>query len=288
MPFLNHFGLKEHPFSLTPNPALFFGGRLHRPILEMLSFALKRGDGVLTVVGDVGTGKTMLCRLLLQVLDGEAALAYLHAPLSDDTDIARDVAREFGLDVGPHDDAFHILNRFLLEQHSAGRRAVLVIDEAQSLGRPGLETIRLLSNLETEYSKLLQTVMFGQPELDALLQQHALRQLNQRIAFRFETRALTARDASRYVQHRVHRCSINGDPREMFTKSALAMLARHSRGVPRVINILADKAMLAAYAENVTTVRRRHMVAAIDDSPSIAQKLAFFRRWNVARLAGVG
>ena len=178
MPVLSHFGLREHPFSLTPNPALFFGGRLHRPILEMLAFALQRGDGVLTVVGDVGTGKTMLCRLLLQVLEPEAAVAYLHAPLSDETQIARDVCREFGLELGAHDDAFHLLNGFLLEQHSAGRHAVMVVDEAQALGRPGLETIRLLSNLETDRSKLLQIVLFGQQELDQLLRQHALRQLN--------------------------------------------------------------------------------------------------------------
>ena len=147
MPFLSHFGLREHPFSLTPNPALFFGGQLHRPILEMLAFALQRGDGVLTVVGEVGTGKTMLCRLLLQVLEPEAAVAYLHAPLSDETQIARDVCREFGIPVDAHGDPFHLLNDFLLDQHSQGRQAVLVVDEAQALGRPGLETIRLLSNL---------------------------------------------------------------------------------------------------------------------------------------------
>jgi len=287
MPFLSHFGLAEHPFSLTPNPALFFGGRLHRPILEMLTFALKRGDGVLTVVGDVGTGKTMLCRLLLQVLEPDAAVAYLHAPLSDETAIARDVCREFGLDV-PHDtNPFHTLNMFLLDQHSSGRRAILVVDEAQALGRPGLETIRLLSNLETDRSKLLQIVLFGQQELDMLLRQHAMRQLNQRIAFRFETHPLHVRDAPRYIQHRINRCSKDGDMRDMFQPGALRLIAHHSRGVPRVINILADKALLAAYGDGSRIITKRHAMAAIDDSPSLVRPMAWPLRWGFGRLAGV-
>jgi MSHA biogenesis protein MshM len=285
MPFLSHFGLREHPFSLTPNPALFFGGQLHRPILEMLAFALQRGDGVLTVVGEVGTGKTMLCRLLLQVLEPEAAVAYLHAPLSDETQIARDVCREFGIAVDTHGDPFHLLNDFLLDQHSQGRQAVLVVDEAQALGRPGLETIHLLSNLETETSKLLQIVLFGQQELDHLLRQHAMRQLNQRIAFRFETRELNTRDAARYVQHRINRCSRDGEMHDMFQPAALRMIARHSRGVPRVINILADKALLAAYGEGSRIICRRHAIAAIDDSPSIARPLPFLMRWTMPRAA---
>ncbi len=287
MPFLRHFGLHEQPFSLTPNPALFFGGRLHRPILEMLTFALQRGDGVLTVVGDVGTGKTMLCRLLLQVLEPDAAVAYLHAPMSDETAIARDVCREFGLDVPSHDDAFHALNSFLLDQHSQGQRAVLVVDEAQALGRPGLETIRLLSNLETDRSKLLQIVMFGQQELDALMRQHAMRQLNQRIAFRFETQPLNMRDSIRYVQHRINRCTTDPDMRELFQPAALRLIAKHSRGIPRVINILSDKALLAAYGEGDKVVRKRHAIDAVDDSPTIARPMPWLTRFNVGRLADV-
>ncbi|MDK1021995.1 MAG: AAA family ATPase, partial [Candidatus Hydrogenedentes bacterium] len=181
MPFLAHFGLKTRPFALTPNSGLYYPSDGHQEVLTSLMYAVERGEGVVKVSGEVGTGKTLLCRLLTAELIKTKSVAYIINPQSDPQWIVGAVCREFGLDPEATDDRLHLLNGYLLEQYAAGRRVVLVIDEAQALGIDGLETMRRLSNLETEQTKLLQTVLFGQPELDQLLDTRELRQLNQRI-----------------------------------------------------------------------------------------------------------
>lgn len=169
MPYLAHFGLKEHPFTLTPNTNQYFPIDTHVEIIQSIQFGIARNTGILKVVGDVGTGKTMLCRLLLRKLvESNDAVAYLNAPQVDPQSLVNLVCAEFGLETGSQAQMMQYLNTFLLEQHALGRNAVLIVDEAQALGPQGLEAVRLLSNLETERNKLLQIVMFGQSELDEL------------------------------------------------------------------------------------------------------------------------
>ncbi len=191
MPFLTHFGLTERPFALTPNSALYYPSESHQQVFDSLLYAVDRGEGIVKVSGEVGTGKTLLCRLLIAELIKSKAVAYIINPQDDSDWVVGAVCREFGLDPDGTGDPFHMLNAFLLEQYRDGRSAVLLVDEAQALGVVGLESVRRLSNLETDTTKLLQTILFGQPELDRLLQTHDLRQLNQRVAFSFALRPLS-------------------------------------------------------------------------------------------------
>lgn len=290
MPVLEHFRLKAYPFTLTPNPSLFFPCEEHKAILSALLYAVQRGDGILKVVGEVGTGKTLLCRLLLRMLEERANTAYLNAPVEDRNLLPFAVCREFGIEVARDGDPYHALNAYLLAQHAKGRRNILVVDEAQALGRDGLETIRLLSNLETDTSKLLQIVMFGQVELDRLLRHPSLRQVAQRVNFSFRTRPLTPSLVRAYVQHRVDRCSVEVVRRDIFEAGALAEISSLSGGVPRIINLLADKAMLAALGDDRAHVGRRHVRAAIADSPDLALWIPRWRRfhWPMPMAAAAG
>jgi MSHA biogenesis protein MshM len=288
MPYLAHFGLKEHPFTLTPNTNQYYPIEKHVEIIQSIHFGLARNTGILKVVGDVGTGKTMLCRLLLRKLVGaNDAVAYLNAPQVDPDSLVGLVAAEFGLEPGTKAQMLQALSTFLLEQHALGRNAVLIVDEAQALGAAGLEAVRLLSNLETERNKLLQIVMFGQSELDDLLLQPGLRQINQRIGFAFNTGPLTVTEAVDYIGHRVKMSRVDGVDFPIFTADAMAKLAESASFVPRVINILADKALLVAYGEGSIQVAERHVEVAIDDSPQIAVRLGMQRRWVRQVLMGL-
>ncbi|TAL03161.1 MAG: AAA family ATPase [Rhodospirillaceae bacterium] len=288
MPYLAHFGLREHPFTLTPNTNQYYPIEKHVEIIQSIHFGIARNTGILKVVGDVGTGKTMLCRLLLRKLVGaNDAVAYLNAPQVDPDSLVGLVAAEFGLEPGTKAQMLQALNAFLLEQHALGRNAVLIVDEAQALGAAGLEAIRLLSNLETERNKLLQIVMFGQSELDDLLMQPGLRQINQRIGFAFNTGPLTLVEAVDYVGHRVRVSRIEKVEFPIFTPAAMSLLAQSANFVPRVINILADKALLVAYGEGAIQVTDAHVEVAVDDSPQIARRLGIKRRWIRQLLVGL-
>lgn len=277
MPFLAHFSLKEHPFSLTPNSELFFPAEDHQKALTSLVYAVWRGEGVVKVVGEVGTGKTLLCRMLINQLEDRAAVAYLLNPQDDPDWLVRAVGREFGVQPVDGRDPFHDLDRFLLRQHQEGRRAVLLVDEAQALGVRGLETVRRLSNLETDKNKLLQIILFGQPELDRLLRSHDLRQLNQRVVFSFTLRPLSPPATMQYVRHRTLSVAKDlGIGAELFDRRALKAIAHASRGVPRLINIIADKSMLAAYGAGARRVGARHVRAALKDS----RETLGLRRWS--------
>ena len=280
MPYLAHFGLKEHPFTLTPNTNQYFPIDKHVEIIQSIQFGIARNTGILKVVGDVGTGKTMLCRLLLRKLVGSNdAVAYLNAPQVDPESLVTLVCAEFGLETGSKPQMLQALNTFLLEQHALGRNAVLIVDEAQALGPAGLEAVRLLSNLETERNKLLQIVMFGQSELDELLRRPDLRQINQRIGFSFNTGPLTIAEAVHYISHRVKMSRVDGIDFPIFTERAMELLSQSAAFVPRVINILADKALLVAYGEGAIQVSDKHAEGAIDDSPQIALPIRGRRRW---------
>jgi MSHA biogenesis protein MshM len=288
MPYLAHFGLKEHPFTLTPNTNQYFPIDKHVEIIQSIQFGIARNTGILKVVGDVGTGKTMLCRLLLRKLVGSNdAVAYLNAPQVDPESLVTLVCAEFGLETGSKPQMLQALNTFLLEQHALGRNAVLIVDEAQALGPVGLEAVRLLSNLETERNKLLQIVLFGQSELDDLLQRPDLRQINQRIGFSFATGPLTIAEAVHYISHRVKMSRIDGVDFPIFNDGAMELLSQSASFVPRVINILADKALLVAYGEGAIQVTEKHAEGAIDDSPQLAKPLRIHRRWIRRVLLGV-
>ncbi len=277
MLFLSHFGLTERPFSLTPNREFYFPSEAHQQVLGSLIYAIDRGEGILKVTGEVGTGKTMLCRMLMAACIKTNVVAYIINPQNDSDWVVGAVCREFGLDPDGSGDPFHMLNGFLLGQYREGRSAVLVVDEAQALGAVGLETVRRLSNLETDKSKLLQIILFGQPELDRLLQSHALRQLNQRVVFSFTIRPLSTDTTIDYVRYRVLRGSDDvGTADKLFEAEALRAIARVSRGIPRLINIVADKSLLAAYCEGAIQVKRQHVREAVADSIDVIG-----RRWGV-------
>jgi len=288
MPYLAHFGLREHPFTLTPNTSQYYPTDRHTEIIQSILFGIARNTGILKVVGDVGTGKTMLCRLLLRKLVGSNdAVAYLNAPQVDPEAIVTLVCTEFGIEAGTRSQMLQGLNTFLLEQHALGRNAVLIVDEAQALGAAGLEAVRLLSNLETERSKLLQIVLFGQSELDELLQLPNLRQVIQRIGFSFNTGPLSTDEAVRYIAHRVRTSRVDGVDFPIFSDRAMVRLAQAARFVPRVINILADKALLVAYGDGSIQVTEKHADAAIADSPQLVAKAAGLRRFPRWALYGI-
>lgn len=280
MPYLAHFGLKEHPFTLTPNTNQYFPTEKHTEIIQSILFGIARNTGILKVVGDVGTGKTMLCRLLLRKLVGSNdAVAYLNAPQVDPESIVTLVCSEFGIETGSRSQMLQGLNTFLLEQHALGRNAVLIVDEAQALGSAGLEAVRLLSNLETERNKLLQIVLFGQSELDELLQQPNLRQVIQRIGFSFNTGPLSMAEALHYIGHRVRTSRVEGIDFPIFSERAMETLAAAASFVPRVINILADKALLVAYGDGSIQVSDKHARDAVKDTPQLARGLKGVKRW---------
>ncbi len=241
------FDLRERPFKLVPNPAYLFLSKGHEEALAHLTYALSEGDGFVAIIGEVGTGKTLLCRTFLDSLDEGVEAAYVFNPRLDGRELLRTINDELGVDAGGETtkELIDALNRFLIAQHQAGRRVLLLIDEAQNLSAEVLEQLRLLSNLETRESKLLQIILVGQPELAEMLDSHGLRQLAQRITLSCYLAPLSRRDARRYIAHRLAVAS-QGRP-VPFSRAALAAIHRFSGGVPRLINIACDRALLTAY-----------------------------------------
>ncbi|MSP42257.1 MAG: AAA family ATPase [Alphaproteobacteria bacterium] len=275
MPYLTHFNLAEHPFSLTPDTALYFPGMVHQEIHESVYYAVERGEGIVKVSGEVGTGKTMLCRMLLDALREKVEIAYLNNPRDDADWVVRAVCREFGIDVHRSDDLYGSLNRFLIKKHAEGVGSIVLVDEAQALGETGLESIRLLSNLETDKHKLLQIVLFGQLELDRLLARHSLRQVAHRINFSFQMKPLTETESIAYIRYRAKLASSNPDAAmEIFMEPSIRKLVRAGQHNPRLMNILGDKSLLAAYAEGATQVAPKHVRAAIKEARQLSLRRA--------------
>jgi general secretion pathway protein A len=256
--YTRHYGLREKPFSLTPDPRVLYLSASHREALAHLLYGIEQGEGFIAVTGEVGTGKTTLCRTLLERVSADAEVAYLFNPRLDGLELLQAIHRELALPVeGTRAELMDRLNRFLLESSRKHRRVLVLVDEAQNLPVDTLEELRLLSNLETTTEKLLQIILFGQPELDTLLDSRELRQLRQRIGVRWRLDPLSEPEATDYVRHRLRIAA--GFEADLFSPGALRELRRRSRGVPRLVNLLADRALLAGYADGSVRVERVHV-----------------------------
>jgi MSHA biogenesis protein MshM len=261
--YLGHFGLTELPFSITPDTQFVYSAASHQEALNTLLLAVRGGEGFVKITGEVGTGKTLLCRRFLATLGAECVAAYIPNPQIDALALLQEVAQELGIG----DDGGHMvkrINRRLLEVAEQGKTAVLCIDEAQTMPIPTLETLRLISNLETEKRKLIQIVLFGQPELDTRLEEPSVRQLRQRIVFHYRMPGLQRSELGAYVDHRLRVAGYHGG--RLFSAFARRALYRHSDGMPRLVNILSHKAMLAAFGEGSEEVCLRHVRAAARDT----------------------
>jgi general secretion pathway protein A len=255
--YLQFFGLNEAPFSITPDPAFVYLSEAHREALAHLLYGVGQGGsgGFVQLTGEVGTGKTTLCRCLMNQIPENTRVALVLNPLLTPRELLATICEELGLDVSGQQDSnkamVDTLNRYLLDQHGKGRRVVVVIDEAQNLSPEALEQVRLLTNLETAKDKLLQMVLLGQPELRDLLQRQDLRQLAQRITARYHLTPLNREETVAYVRHRV---KVAGAQRIPFSKSSIRVIHQRSAGVPRLINIIADRALAGAYARETRKV----------------------------------
>lgn len=275
----SHFGLQEAPFALTPNTRYFLRARSHSDALELLLVALREREGFIKITGEVGTGKTLLCRLLLNELEQEAFTAYIPNPHLTPETLYAAVAEELGVDVNACNNTHQILkalNERLIALAMEQRPVVLVIDEAQAMPEETIEALRLLTNLETESIRLLQVVLFGQPELDELLKRDSLRQLRQRITFQYRLAPLDKVLVAQYLRHRLAQAGYNGG--ELFSPPALRLITRSSGGIPRLVNIIAHKSMLAAWGKGDRQISRSHVMMAIRDTDS-AQVPNLLVRW---------
>ena len=265
--YYNHFGLTQPPFRITPNTEFFYGGGNRGPILEALLYAVGQGEGIVKVTGEVGSGKTMLCSMMQERLPENIETVYLANPSVSPEEILHAIAQELHLkparDAG-HLDLMQMINAHLLERHAAGKQVVMFVEESQSMPLATLEEIRLLSNLETAHSKLLQIVLFGQPEFEENLRQPQIRQLRERITHSFRLSPLKPDEIRDYLNFRLRAAGYRGP--DLFTSKIVSTIARSSGGLTRRINLIADKALLAAFSENTHTVRIKHVKAAIRDS----------------------
>jgi len=252
------FGFRERPFQLVPNPAYLYLSRSHEEAMAHLIYAISQGDGFVEITGEVGTGKTTLCRTLLENLDRFTEGAYIFNPKLDSLQLLKAVNDEFGIssEADTAKGLIDALNAFLMKKKGEGKKALLIIDEAQNLSRDVLEQLRLLSNLETTTSKLLQIILVGQPELAEMLDSYDLRQLGQRIALSCHLSPLSYRETREYIQYRIRVASQKPDVK--FTRGAYRAFYRYSRGVPRLINIACDRALLTAFGLN-----RKKVTAAV-------------------------
>src|SRR5882672_2157346 len=280
--YLDHFGLKEAPFRITPHTDFFFQGANRGATLEALLYAITHDEGIVKVSGEVGSGKTMLCRVLMERLPAHVETIYLATPSLARDEILHAIAEDLDLKLSGERTATALreLQEQLIRLYAAGRRVVVLVDEAHVMPEETLEQVRLLSNLESNRHKLLQMVLFGQPELDATLAKPSLRQLRDRITHAFRMRPLSEPEVAKYVSFRMRAASYRGP--DVFSPGALARVARASGGLTRRINILADKSLLAAFTQNMHAVTDRHVRAAIGDS-EFAQ---FKRPWRPAVYAG--
>ena len=278
--YLDHFGLTELPFGITPDTSYTVITRSHQEALNTLLIALGSGEGFIKITGEVGTGKTLLCRRLLQSLPADSVSAYLPNPFLAPRTLLLALAEELALEVSADSDDYHLLqsvNRALVAHAAEGRQVVVCIDEAQAMPLDTMEALRLLTNLETEKNKLLQVVIFGQPELDEKLDHPAIRQLKQRITFDYRLDALTQDELHFYLNHRLIVAGYQGG--RMFSRGALAEIRRRTRGVPRLVNILAHKALLAAYGKGRQVIARADVVAAARDTG--ATRVSSSRRFTL-------
>lgn len=285
--YLQHFQLKEPPFTLTPDTGFFFNHGSHQEALNVLLVALQGGEGFIKVTGEVGTGKTLLCRQLLNLLDETVITAWLPNPFLNPTALRMALAEELGIrfarNIGQH-RLLQLITERLLQLSGDGKQVVLLLDEVQAMPDDSLEALRLLTNLETEKRKLLQVVLFGQPELDKRLAQKKLRQLKQRIVFSYQLQPLDRATLGEYVRHRLQVAGYQGPA--LFGHRAIRQLHKASRGIPRLVNLLCHKSLMAAYGSNATTVKRQHLLRAARDTEDVLRSRP---RWLtlISGLAGL-
>jgi MSHA biogenesis protein MshM len=269
--YVAYFGLREPPFGITPDTSFFYACRGTQEGLNTLLVAVGNGEGFIKITGEVGTGKTLLCRKFLATLDAGWASAYIPNPMLDPRGLLVAIAEELGVSVDLGADQHRLLkgiNKCLLDLARLRKRVVVCMDECQAMPLETLEAVRLLTNLETEKRKLLHVVMFGQPELDRRLSEPSIRQLLQRISFQYTLKGLAEDEVGAYLAHRL---AIAGSARAvLFSDRAVSALHRGSRGVPRLVNILAHKSLLQVFGEGGQRVERRHVAAAIGDTPAAA------------------
>lgn len=257
------FGFKERPFKLVPDPAYLFLSRTHEVALAHLKYAVIQGDGFVEITGEVGTGKTTLCRAFLEDLDDTTEAAYIFNPNLNSVQLLKAINDEFKIssDAENTKNLIDTLNAFLMEKKSQGKNVVLLIDEAQNLSKEVLEQLRLISNLETTKSKLLQIILVGQPELGEKLDSHDLRQLGQRISLSCRLSPLTPKEVKEYIQHRINIASRG--PKIKFTRAAYLSVSRYSQGIPRLINMVCDRALLVAFGLNQQKITGKIVRASI-------------------------
>ena len=286
--YLEHFTLSEQPFSITPDTGFYFNNPTHQQAMNVLQVALRSGEGFIKITGEVGTGKTLLCRQLLNQLsnDEQYVTAYLPNPNLGPSALNLAVAEEMGIECSRNTNQHHVhklINQRLIELTGQNKKVVLLIDEAQAMPEKSLEAIRLLTNLETEKSKLLQIVLFGQPELNSMLESPSIRQLKQRIIFSYALQPMSKEGVQAYLAHRLLTAGYAGAP--LFSGRVLAQIYIASRGIPRLINILAHKSLMVAYGQGTRKILPRHMQAAIDDTED-ASAVNSRQRWLVG-LSGI-
>lgn len=264
--YLDHFGLNQSPFKITPNTEFFYTGGNRGAILDALLYAIIHGEGIVKVTGEIGSGKTMLCRMLESMLPDNVEAIYLANPSLNRDEVFHAIAGELGLATEGKrgGEIMRLMQNCLIEKHAAGKQVVLLVEEAQAMPLDTLEEIRLLSNLETAHHKLLQIVLFGQLELDENLALPQMRQLKERITHGFKVPPLDQKDIPEYLMFRMRAAGYHGP--DTFSAGAIKLITAASRGITRRINVLADKALLAAFSENTHNILPRHVKAAIEDS----------------------
>src|SRR5258708_4228451 len=286
--YLEHFGLREAPFRITPHTEFFFAGANRGATLEGLLYAITAGEGLVKVTGEVGSGKTMLCRVLIERLPKTVETIYLAVPSLTRDEMLASIASDLGIDTtgASTHKLMRGLQEKLIELHTAGRQAVALIDEAHAMPLGTLEEIRLLSNLETGTQKLLQIVLFGQPELDSHLALPHMRQLKERITHNFTLAPLPPQEISEYLRFRLRQAGYHGP--DLFNAEVLRIIAQASEGLTRRINIFADKTLLAAFASGTHTPTADHARAAVNDMQIVVTRRDSARRLAITAAAGVG
>lgn len=278
--YLEHFALTQLPFHLTPDTELFLGLAPHYEAIQTVSAALAMGEAIVKVTGEVGTGKTMVCRMLLTHMNDEVKWLYLPNPQLSGLELRRAIAHELGLPEVAELERLDTIHKQLLDLHRQGQRVVVIVDEAQALSDEGLEALRLLGNLETEQSKLLQIVLLAQPELDRRLAEHHLRQLRQRITFSAYLRPLSLSESVAYIDNRLLKAG--GQP-GLFSDRQKKALWKACRGIPRLLNQVCHKSLLLAFYAQQNSVANDHLFAAIHDTFDARKpqfKTPFFWGWS--------
>ncbi|MEA2093751.1 MAG: AAA family ATPase [Pseudomonadota bacterium] len=286
--YLEHFNLAERPFSITPDPRFLYMSARHREALAHLLYGLGEGGGFVQLTGEVGTGKTTLCRCLMEQLPGNVDIAVVLNPKLTAEELIATLCDELGVEYPHQVHSIKVLtdalNRYLLDAHARGRRTVLIIDEAQNLSADVLEQIRLLTNLETSTQKLLQIILVGQPELRDMLAREEMRQLAQRVTARYHLEPISREDSSVYIQHRLQVC---GTSHRIFNREAVDLIQRLSGGIPRLINVLCDRSMLGAYVEGKSHVDNKIVKRAAKEILADPAQEVHDRRWFPLVMSGL-